>query len=196
MKAVLEEIYGTADFRGKRVLMQGVGAVGGPLAVMLQEQGAEVIICDVNEKRVEELRAEHGFRVVPDAGHQRIECEIYAPCARGAVLNDETIPQLRCKAVAGCANNQLLDTRHAQVLKDRGILYAPDYVLNAGGIINVSVELLPGGYVEETSLRKIAGIYTNLKKVFEVSRAKNVTTLDAAARIAEERLRGAPARKV
>jgi leucine dehydrogenase len=188
MRAVLEEVYGKADFHGKKVLIQGVGAVGGRLAEMLAEQGAKVLICDINEARVEDLRRKNGFETVPDTRHLDVECDIYSPCARGATLNDETIPRLKCKAVAGCANNQLLEPRHARDLMARGILYAPDYVINAGGIINVSVELLPGGYDEAASRRKIERIYENLRKVFEISRRECIPTNEAAARLAEQRL--------
>jgi leucine dehydrogenase len=155
---------------------------------MLAEQGARVVICDINESRVQELREKHGFEAVPDDQHLEVECDIYSPCARGATINDETIPRLRCKAVAGCANNQLLEPRHARDLRARGILYAPDYVINAGGIINVSVELLPEGYVETTSLSKIDRIYDHLKTVFEISRVESIPTNEAAARLAEKRL--------
>ena len=153
MRAVLEETFGSDDFDGRKILIQGVGAVGGRLAVLLAEQGAEVI-------------------------------------------NDETIPRLRCKAVAGCANNQLHEPRHAQALRERGILYAPDYVINAGGIINVSVELLSGGYQEAVALRRIDRIYDNLRNVFAISRREDIPTNEAAARLAEERIRaGRLARK-
>lgn len=188
MRAVLEEIFGSPEIRGKRVLIQGVGAVGGRVAEILVQQGAKVVICDINETRVEELRQQHGYEVVRDDRHLEVECDIYSPCARGATLNDQTIPKLRCKAIAGCANNQLLEPRHARDLMARGILYAPDYVINAGGIINVSVELLPGGYDENASLRKIERIYQNLKAVFEISRLESIPTNEAAARLAEQRL--------
>lgn len=188
MRAVLEEIHGSPSFQGRRFLMQGVGAVGGALAVLLKQAGAHVIISDINERRVQELRKEHGFEAVPDETHLGVECDIYAPCARGAGLNDDTIPKLRCKAVAGCANNQLLEVRHGESLRDAGILYAPDYVINAGGIINVSVELLPGGYDEEVALRRIDRIYDQLKLVFKIAREEDITTRDAAARLAERRL--------
>jgi len=188
MRATLEEIYGTDTFDGRRILIQGVGAVGGQLAVYLKEGGAHVMICDINADRVAKLVTDHGFEGVSDKGHHRIECDVYAPCARGAGINDETIPELRCKAVAGCANNQLLEPRHAESLKDRGILYAPDYVINAGGIINVAMELVPGGYEERVSLERIATIYDNLKLVFEIARTKDVNTREAAARLAELRI--------
>ena len=170
------------------MLIQGIGAVGGRLAELLAEEGAHVVICDINEARVRDLEKKNGFETVADATHLEVECDIYSPCARGATLNDETIPRLRCKAIAGCANNQLLEPRHARDLLARGILYAPDYVINAGGIINVSVELLPGGYDEGASLRKIDRIYEHLKQVFEISRRERIPTNEAAARLAERRL--------
>lgn len=188
LRAVLEEGFKTNSFAGKHVLIQGVGAVGGRLAVLLKEQGAKVTICDINEARVDELAAKHGFGKIADARHLEVECDIYAPCARGATLNDQTLPKLRCKAIGGAANNQLLELRHGDELKKRGILYAPDFVINAGGIINVSVELLPGGYNEAASLKKIENIYTNLKKVFEIARRDSVSTHEAALRLARERL--------
>ena len=188
MRAVLEEAFGSQSFDGRRVLIQGVGAVGGRLAVLLKEQGARVVICDINAKRVADLCREHGFESCPDETHLDVECDIYSPCARGATLNDQTIPKLRSRAVAGCANNQLLEPRHAEDLRARGILYAPDYVINAGGIINVSVELLPGGYDEATSLRRVDRIYENLKRVFRIAREQGISTRDAAAQLAEQRL--------
>jgi leucine dehydrogenase len=188
IRAAAEEAFGDSDLKGKRVVMQGVGAVGGRLAILLAEDGAEVVVCDINEKHAEELSAEHGFEVVKDAGHLTIPCDIYSPCARGATLNDQSIPELDCKIVAGCANNQLLEARHAESLRDRGILYVPDYVLNAGGIINVSCELLPGGYDEKAALAKIERISDNLRQVFEISRTRDIPTNEAARILAEERL--------
>ncbi|MEX1024822.1 MAG: Glu/Leu/Phe/Val dehydrogenase dimerization domain-containing protein [Planctomycetota bacterium] len=188
LRAVMEELNGSDSFVGQRILIQGVGAVGGALAVMLKEAGADVVICDINEERTAQMREEYGFEVVPDENHHTVECDVYAPCARGAGINDETIPGLRCRAVAGCANNQLLEPRHADVLKERGILYAPDYVLNAGGIINVSIELLPGGYSESVALERIDRCYDNLRQVFEIARREDIGTRVAAERLAERRL--------
>ncbi len=188
MRAVLEELFGKPTFTKKRILIQGVGAVGGRLAVYLKEEGAHVMICDIDQAKTDKLRAEHEFEVVADEEHYSVPCDIYAPCARGAGINDETIPQLRCKAVAGCANNQLLEPRHAEELRRRGILYAPDYVINAGGIINVALELAPGGYKEETALQRIARIYDNLRLVFAIAKQKNVDTREAASHLAELKL--------
>jgi leucine dehydrogenase len=179
MRAVLEEVWGSSEFTGRKILLQGIGAVGGRLATLLKERGAEVVICDINTERVREMKEEHGFESIPDE---------YAPCARGAGLNDKTIPRLRCRAVAGCANNQLGEARHADDLKDRGILYAPDYVINAGGIINVGMELQPGGYDEKRSMERIDRIYDQLLSVFEIAREHDLNTRQAAEQLANLRL--------
>ena len=193
IRAVLEDLFGSDDFKGRSVMIQGVGAVGGGMAKALKDGGARVIICDIDEAKADRLAKEHGYEVVPDAGHHKIEVDIYAPCARGAGINDETIPELNCKAVAGCANNVLLEARHAEALKQAGILYAPDYVINAGGIINVFMELIPGGYVEEDALERISTIYDNLREVFRIAREKDVNTREAAAHLAELRIADAKA---
>lgn len=188
IRATLEEVFGLPTFAGRRVMIQGVGDVGGRLAVMLKEQGAEVIICDINEARVAELSRKHGFRAVPDSSHLDEDVDVYAPCARGATINDQTIPRLKCKAVAGAANNQLREPYHADRLRERGIVYAPDYVINAGGIVNVSIELLPGGYDEQKSLAKVDRVYDNLKRVYQIAKAEKISTRAAAEKLAEERL--------
>jgi leucine dehydrogenase len=191
IRATVEEAFGSPDLDGKHVLLQGIGAVGGRLAVLLKEAGARVTICDINGARVDELRAEHGFEVVDDEDHMSTACDVYAPCARGAGINDTTIPLLECKVVAGCANNVLLEPRHADGLRKRGILYAPDYVINAGGIINVAMELLPGGYEEAEAMRRIEHIADSLREVFAISKRDDVPTNTAAQRLAEERLAAA-----
>lgn len=192
--AVLGSVFESSDFTGRRILIQGVGAVGGALAVLLKQAGAEVLICDINTERVAQLCGEHGFEAVADERHLDIECDVYSPCARGATLNDETIPRLKCKAVAGCANNQLLEFRHADMLRDRGILYAPDYVINAGGIINVAVELLPGGYDEAAANRRVESISDQLTAVFKIADEKGISTREAAAQLAEQRIADAKSR--
>ncbi len=188
IRAVLEELDGKADFKHKRILIQGVGAVGGRLAELVKAEGAHVIVCDIDEAKAQKLKEQHGYEVVADADHLDVPCDIYAPCARGEGLNDQTIPRLKCRAIAGAANNQLLEQRHGRDLKARKILYAPDFLVNAGGIINVSIEMLPGGYDEKKSLEKIKNVYTNLRKVFEIARKEGIPTHEAAVRLAEQRL--------
>ena len=191
MRAVLEEVFGSTDFSGRTVLIQGVGAVGLPMALELKDKGARVSVCDIREDYAKQVAETNGFDHVVHAGHHKLDVDIYAPCARGAGVNDETIGELRCRAIAGCANNILLEDRHGDELKERGILYAPDYVINAAGIINVGVEVGPGGYDEQRAFAKIDKIYDNLKEVFEIARTEGIGTHTAADRLAERRLAAA-----
>ena len=188
MRAVMEELFGTDSFDGRSILFQGVGAVGSRMAIMAKERGARVIVCDLNERKAKELANEHGFELIPEKGHHTAEVDVYAPCARGAGVNDDTIGELRCKAIAGCANNILLEDRHGQELVDKGILYAPDYVINAGGIINVGVEVTPEGYREDFAIEKIDRIYDILKEVFAIAKRDSIPTQLAADRLGDQRL--------
>ncbi|MEZ5974001.1 MAG: Glu/Leu/Phe/Val dehydrogenase dimerization domain-containing protein [Planctomycetota bacterium] len=138
IQASAEEAFGTADLTGKRVVLQGVGAVGGRLAVLLKEQGAEVTVCDINQERAETLAKEHGFQVVADKDHLDVECDIYAPCARGAGINDQTIPRLKCKVIAGCANNVLAGRGGATASTEGPRHRARRQYVIGGGIISVS----------------------------------------------------------
>lgn len=183
--------YGSKDLSQKHILLQGVGAVGGEMARLLKERGARITICDIKDDRVAQLCAEHGYESVGEASHLSLDCDIYAPCARGAGVNDETIPQLKCDIIAGCANNILLEPRHGDVLREKGILYAPDYVVNAAGIINVSVERHPGGYNEEVAMEKINRIDDNLTEVFKLADDEGIATNRAANRLAEIRIEAA-----
>jgi len=187
-RALLEELFGDDRFEGRHFVLHGVGAVGGRMAELLRARGARVTVCDVDPLRVARLVDRYGCEAVGDAEHLDVECDVYAPCARGATLNDDTIPRLRCKGVGGCANNQLLEPRHAEMLAQRGILYAPDYVINAGGVVNIAVELLPGGWDEQVSLQRIARIHDNLRRVFAIARERGISPREAATRLAEERL--------
>ena len=188
IEATLQEAFGSPSCQDRTVLIQGVGAVGGRMAELLKERGARVLVCDLYEERARELADRLGLECVADAGHEELACDVYAPCARGATLNDDTIPRLGCRVIAGCANNQLAEPHHGQALRERGILYAPDYVINAGGIINVSRELLPGGYDEAAAMEKIEGIRDNLAQVYEIARTEGVPTHEAARLLAERRL--------
>ncbi|PYQ58105.1 MAG: leucine dehydrogenase, partial [Acidobacteria bacterium] len=129
---------------------------------------------------------ELGVEIVPTNEILEVECDVVAPCALGAVINDESIPKLRCRIVAGAANNQLKEDRHGQELHERGILYAPDYVINAGGLINVYNELV--GYNREVAMRMAGGIFANMARLFEIARAQSIPTYLAADRLAEERI--------
>ncbi|ABY92239.1 MAG: Glu/Leu/Phe/Val dehydrogenase, C terminal [Caldanaerobacter subterraneus] len=189
IQAASEEVFGTSDLKGMRIAIQGVGNVGYNLAKHLYEAGAKLIVTDIfedNVKRaVEEFKAEY---VKPDEIYG-VECDIFAPCALGAIINDETIPQLKCKIVAGSANNQLKEERHGDILQEKGILYVPDYIINAGGVINVADELNPSGYNRDRAMRKVSMIFDTVKKVIQKSKEENIPTYVAADRVAEERIK-------
>ena len=136
--------------------------------------------------KLKQMQAELGFEMVPEKEMVGVKCDVFAPCALGAAINHKTVNQLHCKIVAGSANNQLESPELAEVLKERGILYAPDYVINAGGLINVYQEL--EGYSRERSERMTRGIYYNLKYVFQLAEKNSITTEKAAELMVEERL--------
>lgn len=167
MKAAAKAAFGTDSLEGKTVAVQGVGNVAYNLCRHLHEEGAKLIVTDINKEAVERAVAEFGARAVDPDDIYSQECDIYAPCALGATINDDTIPQLKAKVIAGAANNQLKETRHGDQIHDMGIVYAPDYVINAGGVINVADELY--GYNSERALKKVEGIYGNIERVLEIS---------------------------
>lgn len=189
IKACLEEVFGSGDFTGRTVAVQGVGHVGEYLCDHLHKAGAKLIVADIAREKVEEIAERTGAQIVDPADILFVECDVLAPCALGAVVNDESLPKLNTKIIAGAANNILLREDHGDRLREAGILYAPDYVINAGGIINVSIEV-EGEYDEERSRAKVENIYVALKRVFEIANAENISTNAASNRLAEERLKG------
>jgi leucine dehydrogenase len=195
IKAALDWVYESDDLVGRKIAIQGIGAVGGALARRLIEDGATVYASDQNQERLEKLADEIGLLPVGEKEIFSQQVDVFAPCARGAILNDVTSPQLRCAIIAGAANNQLLEPRHGEELLERKILYAPDYVINAGGIINVAVEVQPGGYDEAKSLRKIERIPAALKELWTLSKEKGIPTSEAADHLAEQILADARASK-
>ncbi|MGB9678775.1 MAG: Glu/Leu/Phe/Val family dehydrogenase [Thermoanaerobacteraceae bacterium] len=189
IEAAAEEVFGTTELRDKTVAVQGVGNVGYNLLKYLHEAGAKLVITDIfedNVKRaVEDFKAEY---VKPDDIYG-VKCDIFAPCALGAVINDETIPMLKAKIVAGSSNNQLKEEKHGEILQEKGILYVPDFIINAGGVINVADELNPSGYNKERALRSVAVIFDTVKKVIQKSKEENIPTYAAANKVAEERIK-------
>lgn len=186
-KACLEEYFGSGDFTDRTFAIQGAGHVGLLYARYLHEAGAKLMVADISPDKVKTVVDETGATVVDPADILSVECDVFAPCALGAVVNDETLDKLRCKIIAGAANNVLLGEEHGQRLKEAGILYAPDYVINAGGIINVSIEV-EGAYDPERSRKKVENIYSALKRVFEISKDENISTNEASNRAAKERI--------
>ncbi|WP_221565469.1 branched-chain amino acid dehydrogenase [Alkalihalobacillus sp. TS-13] len=186
MKAAAKEAFGTDSLEGKVVAVQGVGNVAYNLCKHLHEEGAQLIVTDIHKEAVQRAVDDFGAKAVDPEEIYSVECDIYAPCALGATVNDETIPQLKAKVIAGAANNQLKDTKHGDTIHEMGIAYAPDYVINAGGVINVADELY--GYNRERAMKKVETIYDNIASVFEISKRDNIPTYMAADRLAEERI--------
>jgi leucine dehydrogenase len=156
------------------------------LAKHRKDAGCKLIVTDTNEQRVQAAVKDLGAKAVKHNDIYSVDCDVFSPNALGAILNDRTIPQLKCKAVAGGANNQLAEDRHGEALMEREILYAPDFVINAGGIINVSCEFLPNGYDEQASLVKVRNIYQAVKDVVATSRTQSIPTSQAAVVLAEK----------
>jgi leucine dehydrogenase len=188
MRACCNEVYGSDELRGKRVVVQGLGAVGYELTRQLVELGVTVWGTDIDEEKRERVRREFAVKSVDPTGIYDLECEIFAPCALGAIINDETIPRLKCKIVCGSANNQLREANHGDLLAERGILYGPDYIVNAGGTIYDTDRLGVGGVSHERGRTKVARIYQTMEKVIDISRRDGIPTHRAADRMAEERI--------
>jgi leucine dehydrogenase len=188
LKACAKFIWGNENLQGKKIAVQGLGAVGEPLLGYLKKGGLEVMATDMNEETLQRLQPQYGFkRVKPEAIYE-VECDIFCPCAIGSILNDQTIPKLKCKIVAGSANNQLEDEeRHSRMLQERSILYAPDYIINAGGVIQVIDEIQ--GYNPERVKMKTERVYGRLLHIFEMAKKEGILPLEAANRYAESRIR-------
>ncbi len=193
MRACIEEKLGTSSFESVHVALQGVGHVGMYLLDHLVKAGARVTVCDINEAPLQAVRNEFPTVEFCDPSEiYDIDCNIFSPNAMGAIINEQTIPKLKCTIVAGAANNQLKEDADGLRLRERGILYAPDYVINAGGIINVSVELEPGGYNEERSRRKVNNIYNAVREIIQISKKEAIPTAKAAHEIALRKLNASP----
>lgn len=186
IKAAAKKKLGTDKLTGVRVAVQGLGNVGSNLVKFLVEEKAIVKVADIDAERVSAICNEYGVEAVDKDEIVTTECDVFAPCALGAVINDQTIEKLKCKVVAGGANNQLAEDRHGEALKEMGILYAPDYVINSGGLMNVFVEL--EGYSHERAFEKTQQVYENLLEVFEIAEKEDIATHKAADRMAEKRI--------
>ena len=187
MKAAAKEVYGNASLSGKVIAIQGLGHVGYDLAKHLHGEGASLIVTDIHQEAVKRVVEETGAKAVGLEEIYGVQADIFAPCALGAVINDTTIPQFKVQIIAGAANNVLKEERHGDKLHELGILYAPDYVINSGGVINVADEL--EGYNYERALKKVEMVYDNVAKVFKIAKQDNIPTYQAADRMAEERIR-------
>lgn len=187
IKASAKEKFGTDELKGMRVSVQGLGNVGYHLVEYLVKEGAVVTVADIDTERVQKTTSKLGVKSVGADEILFQECDILAPCALGAIINDQSISKLKTKVVCGGANNQLAEPRHGDALRELGILYAPDYVVNAGGLMNVFVEL--EGYSKERAFDKTVQVYDNVLSVFKIAKRDNISTHLAADRLGEERIR-------
>ena len=188
LRACLEETDGRADFRGFKVALPGLGKVGFALAGYLHEAGAELIVADPDEARTQKAESELGARIVDVDAILEQDCDILAPCAAGGIFNADTIPRLRCRIIGGGANNQLLTEDDGDAIHARGVLYAPDFAINAGGLINVADELTPGGYRRERAKAKTESIFDTLKTIFAQAKQRAVPPHRLAVTLAQERI--------
>jgi leucine dehydrogenase len=187
MQAAAKSRWGTEVLRDKVVAIQGCGHVGSGLAGELRRAGAKVLVTDMEPTRVDRVARQFGATAVTPERIYSVPADVFAPCALGGILNDDTIPLLRAGIVAGAANNQLLGPEHGDLLEKRGILYAPDYAANAGGVINgTCIEML--GWDAARAQRKVDAIYDTLLRIFEIAAREKIATSRAADRLAEDRL--------
>lgn len=187
MKASAKFKWGSDSLERKTILVQGVGHVGENLVKYTTEEGAKVFITDINEEKLTEVAEKYGAEIIMGDSIYDMDMDIYAPCALGATLNTDTIKRLKCKIVAGAANNQLEDeVLHGKMIKDKGIVYAPDFLINAGGLINVYSEI--NGYNREKSLDKTKKIYDTTLEILLKAEQEDITTHTAALAIAEQRI--------
>ncbi len=185
IKAAAKHRLGVENLKGLRIAVQGVGHVGYYLCRYLAAEGAELLVADIAQDSLDRVVREFDAQVVAPDAITTAAVDIYAPCALGATVNDETLPQLQAAIVAGSANNQLAEARHGAALRERGILYAPDYVINAGGVINISHE--GPGYDEGKAFAHVAQIHDTLLEIFRRAETAKMATSEAADRLAEER---------
>ncbi len=186
MKAAALHKYGDDSLAGKHVSVQGCGHVGYFLCQDLAEEGAQLTVTDINQEKVDIVVKEFGAKAVDPDDIYGVDADVFAPCALGAILNDDTLKVLKVDIVVGGANNQLAEARHAQEVEKKGILYGPDYLVNAGGLINVYAEIQ--GWPAELSLRKAGEIYNTLLRILELAKAEGITTAEASDKVAEQRM--------
>ena len=186
MKACARHRYGDAELRGKTIAIQGCGHVGYYLAELLYKEGAELVVTDIDKAKVEKVVKDFEAKAVGSDEIYGVQANVFAPCALGGIINDQTIAQLKVDIIAGGANNQLAEERHGDLLEERGLTYAPDYVINAGGLVNVNAEL--EGWTMERARNKAGEIYDTILMVFDIAAEERIPSYKAADRLAERRI--------
>ncbi|MBP5973535.1 tryptophan dehydrogenase ScyB [Brasilonema sp. CT11] len=187
IKAAVEFRLQTQNLKGLKVAVQGLGNVGQNLCQHLHEHGAKLFVSDISTEKAEQVKHLFGATVVEPDEIYSVDVDVFSPCALGGILNSETIPRIKASIVAGAANNQLgVEVLHGQMLAAKEILYCPDYVINAGGLINVYNEMI--GYNEQRALQQVRNIYDTLTEIFDIAQKQGVTTNDASKQLAEDRI--------
>ena len=186
LMAALQVKFGNEDVGKYAYGVQGVGHVGMEFVKLLRERGAKVFVTDINKELVQRAVDDHGAEAVAPDQIYDVDAQVYSPCALGGTVNENTLPRLKCQVICGAANNQLANDEIGDEVMRKGILYAPDYAVNAGGLMNVSLEI--DGYNRERAMRMLRTIYFNLGRIFEIAQRDNIPTYKAADRMAEERI--------
>ncbi len=188
MKACAKAVYTTDSLDGRTVTVQGLGAVGGEVVPLLVKEGARVAVADIDREKVEAIAARLSVSALPPDEIAAREADIFCPCALGGIINAETIPRFKVKIICGSANNQLREERDGQEIEARGILYAPDYIVNAGGTIFDTDRLNPGGFNRERAMTNVARIYETMASLIRIAREEKMPTYRAADLLAERRI--------
>lgn len=189
IQSALKKIFHSESLENRTIAIQGLGSVGCELAKQLFWEGAHLIVSDIDIDKCNSIAQLTGAKIVPPAEIMRVECDVLSPCALGGSIDERTVPLLKCKAIAGAANNQLLKDADADELNAKGILYAPDFVINAGGLINVTQELAPEGYNSRLARNKVHCLYDQLMVVYDIAEQNRFSTHRAALLLAEYRLK-------
>ncbi|RLB33532.1 MAG: leucine dehydrogenase [Deltaproteobacteria bacterium] len=188
MQACCKRVFGNDEVRGKVVAVQGLGAVGHNIVGQLHDLGAKLIVTDIEKGKVAEIADAYKVDTVSPEEIYDVDCDIFCPCALGGIINDDTLDRLKCKIICGAANNQLKEERHGEMLEAKGMVYAPDYIANAGGTIYDTDRLETGTVNNERGKERVSRIYFNMEKVFQIADRDNIPTYLAADRMAEERI--------
>ncbi|MBU6446513.1 MAG: leucine dehydrogenase [Verrucomicrobia bacterium] len=196
IQSIVKRLYMSDSLEGKKVAVQGLGNVGKILIDHLFWAGADLILTDIDAERLSACAKKYRAKMVAPDEIWKVECDVFAPCATGGIINDQTLPEFRCKAIAGCANNQLAQDHHANELKARGILYAPDFVINAGGLMNVAIEIEDEGYNPRIARYKAHHIYDTLLAIYDMADKNHESTQQAALSLADYRIKYAIGKRV
>jgi leucine dehydrogenase len=189
MQACCNRVYGSDSLQDRRVAVQGLGAVGHNVVKQLEAEGAQMVVTDIDPVKAAAIASRDGIEQVEPEAIYDVDCDIFCPCALGKVINDKTLNRLKCKIICGSANNQLAEERHGELLEQKEMVYAPDYITNAGGTIYDTDRLGVGGVSHERGCAKVSRIYENMGRVFEIADRDRIPTYLAADRMAEERIR-------